>query len=221
MFGETENVALGNAEPLLAPAFSDGGMVSALPALSERKRSLRIQARATRSRMRADARAAALRLVAHFPVALARPPIRVVSGFRPFGGEIDVLPLLAALRRRGCEIVLPVVTGSADPLTFRRWQPGDTLEPGPMGILQPAPVAPRRVPDLLLVPLLAVDRRGRRVGYGGGFYDRTLAHLRRHARPVAVGVAYDCQRVTRVPTDAHDIPVDWIVTDRTCIGTAS
>lgn len=138
---------------------------------------------------------------------------QTVSTFSTFGDELDTAPLTAALLRVGCRLALPVVTGKGRPLTFRRWRPGDPMGTGPFGIRQPLDTAPEEAPGLLLVPLLAFDRRGFRVGYGGGFYDRTLAAARAERRIVAIGLGFACQEVARVPTDRYDQPVDMILTE--------
>jgi 5-formyltetrahydrofolate cyclo-ligase len=104
------------------------------------------------------------------------PPGAVVSGFWPIGDELDIRPLLHALHARGHPIVLPVTPRRGNPLTFRLWQPGDVLEPERFGTFRP--IGEERAPDFLLVPMLAFDRRGYRLGYGAGFYDRTLEGLR-------------------------------------------
>ncbi len=128
--------------------------------------------------------------------------------------EIDVRPLLAALHDQGRTLVLPVVAGSGKPLIFRRWQPQMALQVGIFSTRHPGAEAAEEIPGLLLVPLLAFDGRGARLGWGGGFYDRTLAHLRAAGPVIAVGVAYHGQRVERVPQSPDDQLLDWIVTDQ-------
>lgn len=140
-------------------------------------------------------------------------PGRVVSGFLPYQSEIDVRPLMARLAAAGLVTALPVVAGRDRPLIFRVWRPGDPTEPGAWNIPVPLSSAAEVVPDVLLVPMLAFDSGGYRLGYGGGFYDRTLEALRQKAKPVAVGVAYAAQEVHHVPHAAHDQPLDWILTE--------
>jgi len=112
---------------------------------------------------------------------------------------------------------LPVVIGAGQPLVFRNWAPGLILQEGPFATRHPYPDQREVIPGLLLVPLLAFDDKGMRLGWGGGFYDRTLAVLRGAGSVVAVGVAYDDQMVERVPHASNDEPLDWIVTDKQCL----
>lgn len=138
------------------------------------------------------------------------PPGAVVSGFWPMGREIDIRPLLLALHGRGHAIGLPVTPKRGQPLQFRRWQPGDDLARGPIGTRQPFPDQPTVTPDWLLVPLLAFDRAGRRLGYGAGYYDRTLAAL---PGATAIGCAYACQELDEVPAGPEDAPLQAIATE--------
>ncbi|MBL6454415.1 5-formyltetrahydrofolate cyclo-ligase [Belnapia sp. T6] len=138
------------------------------------------------------------------------PPGALVAGFWPMGQEIDIKPLLRALEARGHALALPVTPRRGQPLVFRRWRFGAPLARGPMGTSQPAE-GETVTPDWLLVPLLAFDRTGRRLGYGGGYYDRTLAAL---PGAEAVGVGYAAQELDQVPAG----PLDWrlrlVVTER-------
>jgi 5-formyltetrahydrofolate cyclo-ligase len=138
----------------------------------------------------------------------------VVSGFWPIKDEIDIRPLLIELSNEGCQLALPVVQGKGLPLIFRAWRPGDPLEAGVFGTLQPS--AKREViePDALIVPLLACDEDGWRLGYGGGFYDRTLAGLRAKKAVTAIGVAFNDQLVPEVPHGPSDQRLDWLLTDK-------
>lgn len=139
---------------------------------------------------------------------------KTVSLYHPMGTEMDTGPLLRALERAGHRIVLPVVTAKATPLTFRRWSSGDPLQSGGFGTSIPVDGAAEMDPDVLFVPLLAYDDAGYRLGYGGGFYDRTLEKLKAAGTPVAVGIAFADQRVDSVPTGPHDECLDWIATER-------
>lgn len=143
-----------------------------------------------------------------------------VSGYWPIGSEANAMPLLLALGRRGHVLALPVVPRRGEPLDFRRWRPGDPMDTGPFGIAEPQSAAPVVEPDLLLVPLLAFDRAGCRLGYGGGYYDRTLAGLRARKRILAVGVAYAAQECAIVPCEEGDAPLDWVLTESAAIPVA-
>ena len=137
----------------------------------------------------------------------------VVAAYWPMGDEIDPRPLMAALAARGCRLALPVVATRGTPLQFRAYAEGDVLGPGLHGTVHPAAHAPAVVPALLLVPLLAFDRQCYRLGYGGGYYDRTLEVLRNNAQVKAVGLAFAAQEVTAVPRDGHDQRLDAIATE--------
>ena len=138
-----------------------------------------------------------------------------ISAFWPLADELDTRPLIMALAAHGHRIGLPVVVKRGQPLLFRLWAPGTELVQGNFRVMTPPPDAPEIVPSLLIVPLLAFDRAGYRLGYGGGFYDRTLAKLRAAGGNIlAVGVALSVQEVPSVPRDDTDQPLDWIVTER-------
>jgi 5-formyltetrahydrofolate cyclo-ligase len=137
----------------------------------------------------------------------------VAAGYWPIATEIDIRPLLARLADRGVVLALPVIAMEGGLLAFRRWQPVDELEEGPRGTMHPLPSQPEVRPDIVFVPLLAFDARGNRLGQGGGYYDRTLAFLRRQGPVTAVGVAYAIQRRERVPAAAGDARLDWMLTE--------
>ncbi|MEL6373561.1 MAG: 5-formyltetrahydrofolate cyclo-ligase [Pseudomonadota bacterium] len=136
----------------------------------------------------------------------------VISGYRAVRSEPDVMPALHAFAARGWRIALPRVEGADRPLTFHAWNPGDAFVRGAFGIEEPSPASPRLTPHVVLVPLLGFDARGYRLGYGGGFYDRTLAGLRQRGRVVAIGIAYDAQEVDAVPIDRYDQRLDHVLT---------
>jgi 5-formyltetrahydrofolate cyclo-ligase len=141
----------------------------------------------------------------------------VVSLFRSIKGEPDTAPLIAVLNTIGMTTALPVTGARGTPLVFRQWAPGNPLQRGPWGIEEPSGTAPIVVPNVLFVPLAAFDRRGARVGYGGGYYDATLASLRRTKTIRAIGVAFACQEMLYVPMDERDEPLDVVVTERDVI----
>ena len=136
-------------------------------------------------------------------------PGAAVAGFWPLDGEIDTRALLGAWHERGCTVLLPRTGPRGRPLSFHRWQPGAPMLPNRFGTL--VPDGPAVVPDAVLVPLLAFDGAGRRLGYGGGYYDRTLAALPGVRR---IGCAFAAQRVACVPTEPHDIPLPAVLTER-------
>jgi len=137
-----------------------------------------------------------------------------VAGYWPVGTELDVRPILAHFDLNGFACALPVVVARGQPLLFRTWDPETRLETAGYGLLEPAAGVPEVEPDVLLVPLLAFDRAGFRLGYGAGFYDRTLDGLRRRRPVIAVGVGYAAQEMAAVPRDGYDQPLDWIVTEQ-------
>ncbi len=136
-----------------------------------------------------------------------------IAGYWPIGEEIDIRPLLLLLAERGYDLLLPSVEERAAPLTFRAWRPGDDLVAGPLGTRQPATGQPEATPDLMLVPMLAFDADGYRLGYGGGYYDRTIARLRPGGARAA-GLAYEAQRIDHVPRDEKDMRLDWTITEQ-------
>tara|TARA_B100000676_G_scaffold288792_1_gene320667 strand:- start:2089 stop:2658 length:570 start_codon:yes stop_codon:yes gene_type:complete len=184
--------------------------------LIEQKKDLRRLSAAKRVRMSPHA----ARQVADVFRAITMPSdAAIVSGYHPIGSELDPRPLLATLHSQGHEIALPVVVERGAPLVFRVWREGDSMSEGTFGVREPLPEASEVRPDVLLVPMLAFDRQGFRLGYGGGFYDRTLALLRQDGSPVAIGIAFAAQEVDRVPVAEYDQPLNWIVTEREAIET--
>jgi 5-formyltetrahydrofolate cyclo-ligase len=155
-----------------------------------------------------DPEAAGRALAGHVLRDCPPPPRTVVSGFWPLGAEIDIRALLLALHELGHQIALPVTPRRGEALTFRGWQPGDVLIPERFGTMRP--VGPVMVPDMLLIPLLAFDAAGGRLGYGGGFYDRTLAELPGRFR---LGCAFAAQQVDAVPVGPYDIRLDAVATE--------
>lgn len=135
-----------------------------------------------------------------------------VSAFSAIGEEIDPLPLMMRLHGEGHRLALPAMQGKGMPLVFRAWSPGDEMADAVWGIAEPLATRAEVLPDIVLVPLLAFDASGHRLGYGGGFYDRTLHQLRRLKPLVTVGIAYDEQRLDAVPHLDYDQPLDWVLT---------
>ena len=183
--------------------------------LSQDKSTLRSTMLARRAALtEAERRAASTGLLETFRRERPIGEAAVVSGFWPINEEIDIRPLMAELARQGCRLALPVVMGKGQPLLFRAWKPGDALEKGVFGTQQPAARCETLEPDALIVPLLARDGEGWRLGYGGGFYDLTLVSLRQRRDVVAVGVGFDSQVVAEVPHGPDDQRVDWLLTDK-------
>ncbi|KAA0688983.1 5-formyltetrahydrofolate cyclo-ligase [Azospirillum brasilense] len=137
-----------------------------------------------------------------------------VAGYWPLGSELDVRPLLLHLRTGGRSIALPVSGPRGQALTFRDWDPALPLDAGRYGIQEPGADRSEVVPAVLLVPMLAFDRSGHRLGYGAGYYDRTLDALRAIRPVLAVGMAFAAQEMDAVPHGAHDERLDWILTER-------
>ena len=188
------------------------------PALADYKALIRRDARANRTRARdrapTDAAQRASRLL------MDRVPIptnAVIAGYIPVRDEFDVLPAMDALLACGNGGAMPVVTGPAQPLLFRRWDRATDMTVGAYGIAVPVDASPDCQPDVLLVPLLAFDRAGRRIGSGAGYYDRTLAALRARRPVLAVGIAFAAQEAASLPFGRHDQRLDWVVTEAEAI----
>ena len=148
-------------------------------------------------------------LAAQVLARLSLPANAVVAGFWPMGAEIDIRPLLTELHARGHVLALPETPPRGQPLRFRRWHPGMAMVAERFGTERPTGEAVQ--PDILFVPLLAFDRAGRRLGYGGGFYDRTLPGL---PQAKAIGCGYACQELDEVPAGAYDARLAAIATER-------
>ena len=179
---------------------------------ASQKKTLRTTARARRAEMAAAMPDHAARLAAHAD-ALEIPAGTIVSGFLAMPGEVDPGPLMARLAAKGCRLAVPRVAAKASPLVFHRWTPETGLVVSNFGVSEPDPATPIVVPQVLLVPLLAFDPAGYRLGYGGGFYDRTLAALRAKGSIRAIGVAYAGQEVENLPHDDFDERLDMILTE--------
>jgi len=142
---------------------------------------------------------------------LAMPNSQIIGGYYPLRDELNPLPLLHALHEEGSVIGLPVIhPGPA--LTFRTWTPGEPLKRGWFGLSEPAADYPEVIPAIVLVPLLAFDCSGNRLGYGAGYYDAALRHLRLHGPVFAIGLAFDEQQFQEIPREPQDEPLDMILT---------
>jgi 5-formyltetrahydrofolate cyclo-ligase len=186
-------------------------------AIEDAKAELRVQARARRDALPASMRAAAARAIAARPFPVALTPRAIVSGFMPLGSEINPIPLMRKLAGAGAQLALPVVGGRGKPLSMRVFDFGQRLVPGVWGIREPAPDAAEVFPDILLVPLLAFDRSGHRIGYGAGYYDLTIAALRARKAVTACGLAFAAQEVSSVPTTSRDARLDLVLTEHEVI----
>ncbi len=184
---------------------------------SERKAELRREVVARRSSLPAAVRSAAAETIAGRPFPVPFPGGAIVSGFMPLQNEIDALPLMHKLAGQGARLALPVVIGRGMPLLLRAWDFGEPLAPGPWGIREPTASAASVEPDIVLVPLVAFDRAGHRIGYGAGFYDQTLTRLRARKPVIAVGVAFAMQEIPAVPATASDERLDLMLTEREVI----
>jgi 5-formyltetrahydrofolate cyclo-ligase len=177
------------------------------------KGDLRAAALARRDALSAEHRNAAAQAIAAraFPVAIKRDA--VVAGYSPIRSEIDPTPLMRTLAAQRARLALPAVLARGKSLAFRAWSPGDKLMLGPLGILEPSPAAAEIIPDIMLVPLAAFDRRGHRIGYGAGHYDTTLAQLRKVKAIIAIGIAFAVQEIKTVPMQPHDVALDYVLTE--------
>ena len=135
------------------------------------------------------------------------------AGYMPIRNEISPLSLIDSLNKAGQQTAMPITLAEGEPLTFRRWKMGDDLEDGPYGTRQPQITGQPVLPDVILAPLLAFDQAGWRLGYGGGFYDRTIAALAKGRHKVSViGLGYDGQKLDKIPIGPYDMPLDAVLT---------
>ena len=175
--------------------------------MDNNKSALRAQARARRAAL---TRVDFAERIARFAADLALMQGAVVAGYDPIRDEADPRALMSALAAQGHALALPSVATPRAALLFRSWKMGDALTPNAYGIAEPLPEARAVVPDVVLVPLLAFDSQGHRLGYGGGYYDRTFDSLPQARR---IGIAYAGQEVENVPREPHDHRLDMIVTE--------
>jgi 5-formyltetrahydrofolate cyclo-ligase len=172
---------------------------------------------ARRDALPAAERAAAAAAIAARPLPVGLGAGAIVSGFMPLKSEINPLPLMRAFAAAGAQLALPVVAGKGHPLTMRAWGFGEPLDTGVWGIREPKPEAPEVFPDILIVPLLAFDRAGQRIGYGAGYYDMTIGRLRGMKPITAIGIAYAAQEIAQVPSTPRDAALDLVLTEREII----
>jgi 5-formyltetrahydrofolate cyclo-ligase len=192
--------------------------------LTEAKQQLRVTAARQRSQIFAqfpDPELAGQMLRNSFIDRCPLPQNVRVAGYWPVSNEIDVRPLMNVLSDHGVAMAMPVVMNRNQPMRFRRWTTGLQMVPGRFGIPMPADTSPEVRPDVVLVPLLAFDRLGYRLGRGAGLYDRTLELLRATGKVLAIGIAFAGQEISAVPHDAFDQRLDWIVTERYAFPTSS
>ncbi|MFZ1921258.1 MAG: 5-formyltetrahydrofolate cyclo-ligase [Xanthobacteraceae bacterium] len=187
--------------------------MTALSDITDKKSDLRRQAAARRDALPADVRKAAAEAIAALPFPLPIAPGTIVSGFMPLKSEINPLPLMKKLAEAGATLALPKIAGRGKPLIMHAWAWGAPLDTGQWGIREPKPDAPEVEPDILLVPLLAFDRMGNRIGYGAGYYDMTIARLRSRKPVLAVGIAFAVQEVAAVPATERDARLDLVLTE--------
>ncbi|SEQ13059.1 5-formyltetrahydrofolate cyclo-ligase [Devosia sp. YR412] len=180
--------------------------------IEEAKAALRLRARAARAALDFGERAEAAAAVArHFFHGIALQQSDVVAAYWRIRDEVDCQPILVKLMDDNQTVVLPVVLGADEPLDLRVWEQGASLYESGFGTLAPSELAPKAEPDVVLMPLLGFDKLGTRLGYGGGYYDRTLAKLKK--RPKLIGLAYAAQELKRIPREAHDVPLDAVITE--------
>ena len=178
------------------------------------KKAIRRDAVARRDALPAAERARAAETIAARPFPIAIKPGAIVSGFSSLKSEINPVPLMRKLADQGAQLALPVVAGKGKPLIMRAWSFGEPLDSGVWGIREPKADAREVEPDILIVPLLAFDRTGNRIGYGAGYYDLTISKLRAMKPTVAIGIAYAAQEIAAVPVTPRDAPLDLVLTER-------
>jgi 5-formyltetrahydrofolate cyclo-ligase len=177
------------------------------------KKALHDAAAAARQALRVDERKRATSAIADRAFEELRGRPGIIGLYAAFGGELHPGQLIDRLAAAGRILALPATPRWGRPLTFRAWSPGDALVKGRMNIPEPAPDAREVFPEIVVAPPVAFDRRCYRIGYGAGFYDRTLPALRATRAVFALGVAFACQEIAAVPDEVHDIPLDAISTE--------
>ena len=181
--------------------------------LSSPKDTVRKEAFERRAKLKPRLAELSLEISQNFVDAVPVRPGAVVSSYYAIGDEADPAALESELRRRGHRIVLPRVAGRNLPLDFHLWEEGAQLLRGGFGLSEPSRDWPMLAPDVLIVPLLAFDPQGYRIGYGAGYYDRTIRGLRERKTIIAAGFAFSVQQFEALPHLAHDERLDWVVTE--------
>ncbi|RDV04765.1 5-formyltetrahydrofolate cyclo-ligase [Undibacter mobilis] len=167
--------------------------------------------------MPAAERQAAAETLAARGLPIAVKPDAIVSGFMPMKTEINPLPLMRKLAGEGAALALPCIDGRGKPLIMRAYRFGDAFKSGQWGIREPMPEAAEVKPDILLVPLVCFDRSGQRIGYGAGYYDRTIAGLRAIKPVTTIGIAFAMQEIPQVPATDRDERLDFVLTEKEII----
>jgi len=185
--------------------------------LANLKDDFRSGALAQRNALTVEARAEAAAKIATCRLPIELPPGAIVAGYSPINSELDPFPLMRALADRGAVLALPVIIARDHALIFRVWEADEGLVRGPFGIFQPSSDADEVDPDIVLVPLAAFDRAGHRIGYGRGYYDRTLQNLRATKKITVIGVGFAVQEIETVPRLPHDEQLDCVLTERELI----
>jgi 5-formyltetrahydrofolate cyclo-ligase len=185
--------------------------------IQTRKAELRSVALTLRDALPPTVRQAAAEAIAARPFPVEIKPGMIVSGFSPMRTEINPIPLMRKLAEAGAGLALPCIAGRGHPLIMRTWDFGAPLESGQWGIREPTAEAEEVAPDILIVPLVAFDRAGQRIGYGAGYYDMTIHALRAKKKVVAVGIAFAAQEIAKVPATERDERLDLVLTEREVI----
>ena len=181
--------------------------------MTNTKATLRAKALAKRDALSEKKRASAAARLGKRGLPFELLPGSIVSGYSPIRSEIDPAPLMLKLAAEGAKLALPCVTARGQSLVFRIFHPNDRLMLGPLGIPEPSPAAAEIVPDIMLTPLAAFDKLGHRIGYGAGHYDFTFAHLRKAKHVGGIGLAFAAQEIEAVPALAHDVALDYVLTE--------
>lgn len=181
--------------------------------MSDAKQALRAEMKTMRDELSARDPDAGEILADKFPMKLFERYGPVVAVYLPIGSEVDPKPLMTKLIEAGAQLALPCVQDDGS-MVYRAYRRGDMLEQKAFGLLEPNAEVPEVNPTLVITPLLAFDRNGNRLGYGKGHYDRALTRLREQGRVFVCGLAFFGQEVENVPAEAHDVPLDWVMTER-------